>query len=54
MAYDLLEAINRILEGFKSDDCGFDETVGLLGSLFRKLPLDSQPQFFDFLQAQLL
>jgi Predicted pPIWI-associating nuclease len=53
MSYDVLEAINKILEGFKSDHCGVDETVELLRSLFQKLPLDAQHQFFDFLQAQL-
>lgn len=50
---EMLCNIDRVLEGFRQTHFGFEQAVGLLESYYRKLPPQSQAEFFDILRGKL-
>jgi hypothetical protein len=51
--YEMLNNIDRILEGFRQDHIQFTQAVNLLESYYKKIPPESCSQFFDLLSGKL-
>jgi len=50
---NVLGGVLQILEGYKHDHCDLPEAVRLLTSIFQKVPVGEQHQFFDVFQSQI-